>query len=244
MSPAVQRGSTEERRSWDRRVSAGIRVCALAAVIAAASWIAGTAPAWAHVHASSPGAVRGGVAMVTFEVPNESPTGSATTELTVTLPDVASARTETKPGWTARLDRDAKTGAVRSVTWTAEAGGIGADQFGLFRIAMKLPDAETVDFPSAQRYADGTVVRWDQGPPPGGGEAERPVPVLHLAAGPASAPEHHAQHPAPAVSAGPAPAGQPEDGSRHADNAARLLGGAALLVAALAAAIALGRRRA
>lgn len=70
------------------------------------------------------------------------------------------------------------------------------------------------------------------------------MPVLHLAAGPASAPEHHAQHPAPAVSAGPAPAGQPEDGSRHADNAARLLGGAALLVAALAAAIALGRRRA
>jgi uncharacterized protein YcnI len=225
-------------------MSAWTRACALTAAIAAGS-IAGTAPAWAHVHASSPGAVRGGVAMVTFEVPNESPTGSATTELTVTLPDVASARTETKPGWTARLDRDAKTGAVQSVTWTAAAGGVGADQFALFRIAMKLPDTDTVDFPSAQRYADGTVVRWDETPPAGGGEAEHPVPTLALATGSASAPEHHSQHPAPAVSAGPAPnAESGADESRHADNPARLLGGAALLVAALAATLVLTRRRA
>ncbi|BBX12940.1 MAG: YcnI family protein [Mycolicibacter algericus] len=226
------------------RMNPAIRAWALSAAIAVVSF-AGAAPAWAHVHASSPGAVRGGVAMVTFEVPNESPTGSATTELTVTLPDVASARTETQPGWTARLDRDAETGAVRSVTWTATAGGIGADQFGLFRIAMKLPDADSVDFPSAQRYADGTVVRWDQPPPPGGGEAERPVPTLQLAAGPASAPEHHAQHPPPAVSAGPAQTLQSEDDAAgRADNPARLLGGAALLVAAVAATLALGRRRA
>lgn len=225
------------------RMNAGIRACALAAAITSAGWLA-AAPAGAHVHASSPGAVRGGVAMVTFEVPNESPTGSATTELTVTLPDVASARTETKPGWTARLDRDANTGAVRSVTWTSAAGGIGADQFGLFRIAMRLPDTDTVNFPSAQRYADGTVVRWDQTPPPGGGEAEHPVPTLHLSAGPASAAEHHGQHPEPAVSAGPAPEGGSPADERHADNPARLLGGAALLVAALAATVMLGRRRA
>lgn len=225
-------------------MSARMRALALAAAITAASLV-GAAPAWAHVHASSPGAVRGGVAMVTFEVPNESPNGSATTELTVTLPNVASARTEAKPGWKARLDRDPKSGAVRSVTWTADAGaGIGPDQFGLFRIAMRLPDAETVSFPSAQRYADGTEVRWDQTPPPGGGEAQRPVPTLALGSGPAAATEHHAQHPEPAVSAGPAPAAEPEAGEHHGDNAARLLGGAALLLAALAATIALGRRRA
>ncbi|MEO6793565.1 MAG: DUF1775 domain-containing protein [Mycobacterium sp.] len=229
-------------------MSVATRALALAAAIATAGSIAGATPAWAHVHASSPGAARGGVAMVTFEVPNESPTGSATTELTVTLPDVASARTETKSGWTARLDRDDKTGAVRSVTWTvAAAGGIGANEFGLFRIAMKLPDTDTVNFPSAQRYADGTVVHWDQAPPPGGGEAEHPVPTLALATGPASAPEHHAQHPAPAVSAGPAPTAESPDGAPpagHADNPARLLAGTALLVAALAATITLGRRRA
>lgn len=229
------------------RMRAATRALALAAAIAVAGSISGAGSAWAHVHASSPGAARGGVAMVTFEVPNESPTGSATTELTVTLPDVASARTETKAGWTARLDRDDKTGAVRSVTWTAATGGIGANEFGLFRIAMKLPDTDTVSFPSAQRYADGTVVRWDQAPPPGGGEAEHPVPMLTLAAGPALAPEHHAQHPAPAVSAGPAPTAESPDGAPHAghaDNAARLLAGAALLIATLAATITLGRRRA
>lgn len=223
-------------------MSTVLRAMALAAAIAVGSFV-GAAPAGAHVHASSPSAVRGGIAMVTFEVPNESPTGAATTELTVTLPDVASARTETKPGWTTRLDRDAGTGAVRSVTWTATAGGIGADQFGLFRIAMRLPDTDTVSFPSAQRYADGTVVRWDQAPPPGGGEAEHPVPALQLETGPASAPEHHAQHPEPAVSAGPAPEAGSEAGGHHADNAARLLGGTALLVAALAGATVLGRRR-
>ncbi len=219
-----------------------MRAMALAAAITAASFV-GAAPAWAHVHASSPGAVRGGVAMVTFEVPNESPSGSATTELTVTLPDVASARTETKPGWTARLDRDAKSGAVRSVTWTATAGaGIGADQFGLVPVAMRLPGTYTVNCPSAERYAGGAAVGGDETPPPGGGEAQHPVPTLQLGTGPASAAEHHAQHPEPAVSAGPAPAAGSEAGEHHGDNAARLLGGAALLVAALAATIALGRR--
>ncbi|WP_152665362.1 YcnI family protein [Mycobacterium sp. UM_Kg1] len=223
-------------------MTGGMRALALAVAIAAGSF-AGAGSAWAHVHASSPGAVRGGVAMVTFEVPNESPNGSATTELTVTLPDVASARTETKPGWTARLDRDPKSGVVRSVTWTATDGGIGVDQFGLFRIAMRLPDADTVNFPSAQRYADGTEVRWDQPPPAGGGQAEHPVPTLALGSGPAPGSEHHAQHPEPAVSAGPAPGAGTETTQHSADNAARLLGGAALLVAALAAAVALARRR-
>ncbi|MBS9535221.1 YcnI family protein [Mycobacterium sp. M1] len=219
------------------------RALAGAAVLLGTGFV-GAAPAGAHVHASSPGAVRGGVAMVTFEVPNESPTGSATTELTVTLPDVASARTETKPGWTARMDRDAATGTVRSVTWTATPGaGVGADQFGLFRIAVKLPDADTVTFPAAQRYADGTVVRWDQDPLPGGGEPDRPVPALHLVSGPAAPMEHHAQHPAPAVSAGPAETEAAEPEAPPHDNAARLLGGTALLVAALAVTVAITRRR-
>src|ERR1700759_2258771 len=75
---------------------------------------AGSPSAWAHVHASSDNAVRGGMAIVTFEVPNESNNGAATTALTVTLPNVASARTETMPGWTAKLDRDAASGTVRS----------------------------------------------------------------------------------------------------------------------------------
>lgn len=222
---------------------------AAAAAMLTAGTFTGVAPAGAHVHASSPGAVRGARAIVVFEVPNESPTGSATTELTVTLPDVASARTETKPGWTARLDRDAGTGAVRSVTWTAsgDAAGIGTDQFGVFRIAMQLPDTPTVRFPSAQRYADGTVVRWDQPPLPDGAEPDRPVPELSLAAGPAAPAEHHAGPTHPSVAAAPDGSSAPAEsagGRSAADNPARLLAGAALLLAALAATIAIARRRA
>ena len=143
---------------------------------------AGTALAWAHVHASSDNAVRGGAAIVTFQVPNESSTGAATTALTVTLPNVASAHAEAMPGWTAKLDRDAAAGTVRSVTWTAApGGGIPADQFALFRISVKLPDADTVSFPATQTYSDGSVVKWDQPPQPGGGEPEYPAPTLTLA---------------------------------------------------------------
>jgi uncharacterized protein YcnI len=189
---------------------------------------AGTALAWAHVHASSDNAVRGGTAIVTFEVPNESSAGAATIGLTVTLPNVASAHTEAAPGWTAKLDRDAASGAVRSVTWTAAPnGGIPADQFALFRISVQLPDAETISFPATQTYSDGSIVKWDQPPQPGGGEPERPAPLLTLAA--SNTPEHHG-----------AP---PEQPKAPADNTARVLGGVALVVGALGLCLALVRRR-
>ncbi|CAM3556346.1 YcnI family protein [Mycobacterium colombiense] len=208
---------------------------ALAAAVALYLGSAAQTPAaWAHVHASSDNAVRGAMAVVTFQVPNESNTGSLTTALTVTLPNVASARTESLPGWTARLDRDAASGTVRSVTWTANlTGGIGPDQFGLFRLSVKLPDADTVSFPATQTYADGTVVKWDQPPLPDGSEPEHPMPMLTLATGPSGPHQHHAS-PASAPAAAR---------SNAADNAARLLGGAALVVAAAGVAIALIRRR-
>ena len=192
-----------------------------------------TPAAWAHVHASSDNAVRGAMAIVTFQVPNESNTGALTTALTITLPNVASARPESLPGWTAKLDRDTASGTVRSVTWTAAPnGGIGTDQFGLFRLAVKLPDTETVSFPATQTYADGTVVNWDQQPLPDGSEPEHPVPTLTLATAPAGPHQHHGS-PSPAAAGSPA-----------ADNTARLLGGVALVVAAAGVAVALIRRRA
>ena len=208
-----------------------IVVAAAAALYAGAA--TATAPAWAHVHASSDNATRGAMAIVTFQVPNESDKGAATTALTVTLPDVASARTEAMPGWTAKLDRDASSGTVGSVTWTAApGGGIGADQFALFRISVKLPDTDTVRFPATQTYADGSVVKWDQPPLAGGGEPEHPAPMLTLAAGaPASHEHHHSGMPA-------GHGGTPASG----DNIARVLGGAALVVAALGIALVLVRR--
>ncbi|WAJ45139.1 YcnI family protein [Mycobacterium sp. Aquia_216] len=194
-----------------------------------------TPPAWAHVHASSDNATRGAMAIVTFQVPNESDKGAATTALTVTLPDVASARTEAMPGWTAKLDRDAASGVVHSVTWTAAPnGGIGVDQFALFRISVQLPDTDTVSFPATQTYADGSVVKWDQQPLPDGGEPEHPAPMLTLTAGPPTSHEHHHS----GMPAGHA--GTPT--SVSADNIARVLGGAALVVAALGIVLVLVRR--
>ncbi|OBG95328.1 nuclear export factor GLE1 [Mycobacterium sp. E3251] len=212
------------------------------AVVAAAGLYLGSAAqlpaAWAHVHASSDNAARGAMAVVTFQVPNESNTGAVTTALSVALPDVASARTESMPGWTTKLDRDAASGAVHSVTWTAAPGaGIGVDQFALFRISVKLPDTETVSFPATQTYSDGTVVKWDQPPRPGGGEPEYPVPTLTLGGGPIASHGHQPPSASPADQAAP-------PRPRSADNTARLLGGAALVVAALGICLALIRRRA
>jgi uncharacterized protein YcnI len=205
------------------------RVATGLSVLAALGLGPGSPSAWAHVHASGDNPVRGGMAIVTFQVPNESNTGSPTTALTVALPNVAAARTESMPGWTARLDRDAASGTVRSATWTAlPNGGIGPDQFGLFRISLQLPDTDTVSFPVTQSYADGSTVKWDQPSAPGAAEPERPAPVLALTAGPAAPADHHHSNPA----------------RSSPDNAARLLGGGALAVAALGICLVLLRRRA
>jgi uncharacterized protein YcnI len=201
---------------------------------------AATPAAWAHVHASSDNAVRGAMAIVTFQVPNESDKGAATTALSVTLPGVASASAETMPGWTSRLDRDAASGTVRSVTWTAAPnGGIGVDQFALFRMSVQLPDTDTVSFPATQTYSDGSIVKWDQPPLLGGGEPEHPAPMLTLAAAPVAPHEHHPSSGMPANQAGAGGQSKPAP-----DNTARLLGGAALVVGALGICLVLVRRRA
>lgn len=204
---------------------------------------AATAPASAHVHVSSDNAVRDSTALVTFQVPNESVSAAPTTTLTVSLPDVASVRTETLPGWTAKLDRNPASGTVRSVTWTASPnGGIPVDQFGLFRISVRLPDADTVSFPAIQTYSDGSVVRWDQPPLPSGGEPEHPTPMLILAAKPTTPPGQHLN----TTGAGtPTGLGTPlaEKTESSPDNTARVLGGVALLVGTLGICLMLVRRR-
>ncbi|MGV0714861.1 YcnI family protein [Mycolicibacterium sp. XJ662] len=197
---------------------------ALIAVAAAASTglvgaLATAATASAHVHAEADHAAAGSTATVTFRVPGESETGALTTELSVDLPDVTSARTEVMPGWTARLDRDVAAGTVSSVTWTAAPGtGISSDQFALFRISVRLPESESVSFPATQTYSDGEVVRWDQPLLPDGGEPEFPVPVLELTESTASQPS-------------------------SVDTTARWLAGGALVLAAVAGAGALLARR-
>jgi uncharacterized protein YcnI len=192
--------------------------------------LAGAATASAHVRVESDNAAPGKTAVVTFRVPGESETGALTTQLSVSLPDVASARTEVMPGWTARMDRDAAAGTVRAVTWTAAPGtGISPDQFALFRISVKLPEGQAVSFPATQTYSDGTVVRWDQPPKPDGSEPEYPAPLLTMTETQTDTGDDH-----------PAAIAQ----STTTDNSARWLAGGALTVAAVAVAAAvLARRR-
>ncbi len=192
--------------------------------------LTGTASASAHVRAESDNASPGQTAVVTFRVPGESENGALTTQLKIALPDVPSARTEVMPGWTARLDRDAATGTVSAVTWTASPGtGISSDQFALFRVSVKMPEGETVSFPATQTYSDGTVVRWDQPPLPDGGEPEYPAPVVTMGEAKTAPADDH-----------PAAVAQ----SSTSDNSARWLAGGALTVAAIAiAGTLLARRR-
>jgi len=180
--------------------------------------LAAAAPASAHVRASADHPTPGSYSVVTFRVPNESEKGALTTQLSVALPNVASASTEVMPGWTAKLDRDAAAGTVSSITWTAAPGaGIPPDQFALFRISVKLPDTPSISLPATQTYSDGTVVKWDQPTPPGGEEPEHPAPEIALTTASASTPA--------------------------ADDTARWLAGGALAVAAIAVASALLIRR-
>ena len=224
------------------------RALILAAMTATALYAA-TTTAWAHVEVDANNALRGGEAILTFQVPNESDKGALTTQFSVALPNVTSASTELMPGWTAKLDRDTAAGTTRSVTWTAAPGvGIARDQFALFRVAVTLPNTDTVSLPATQTYNDGTVVHWDQPPLPGGGEPEHPVPMLTLTQ---AAPEGATTTAAPegaSTTAAPAPASLPaapaQASSRPApDTTARWLAGAALLVGALGVALALARRR-
>jgi uncharacterized protein YcnI len=180
------------------------------------------APASAHVTVTADHTWRGGVAIVTFMVPNESETASPTTQLRVVLPNVTSVHTEAMPGWTAQLDHDIPSGTFRSVIWTATPrSGIPADEFGLFRIQVNLPDSDTASFPATQIYADGKAVHWDQSPLPDGSEPEHPAPTLTLTSA-------TGEHPSPRAAADPV---------------TRWLAGAALAIAVGSAALTLARRR-
>ncbi|WP_319448416.1 MULTISPECIES: YcnI family protein [unclassified Mycobacterium] len=211
-----------------------------AAGLATAALLFGATPAWAHVHVHADDAAPGSTSILTFQVPNESETGALTTQLSVALPNVASAATEAMPGWTVKLDRDGAAGTVRSATWTAAPGvGIAPDQFGLFRISVKLPDEKSVTLPATQTYSDGMVVKWDEPALPNGGEPEHPAPVLTLTG---EAPAAHDMAPAPAATATAAPAAAPPAPSTS-DDTARWLAGAALILAAVGVVAAFVRAR-
>ncbi|PPJ24173.1 nuclear export factor GLE1 [Nocardia nova] len=194
---------------------------ARAGIAAAGATILAAAPAFAHVTVSGPDAARGGSAVLTFRVPNESATGSATTQLSVQLPALTEAETEPVPGWKTKVTRDDNHKVV-AVTWMADPGsGIEAGQFEQFSIlADGLPDADTVTLPATQTYADGKVVKWDQ-PSTGDTEPEFPAPTLPLAPAPAGGAQNHGDVHAAAAE------------EHEADTTARWLGSIGIVLGAL-----------
>jgi len=208
--------------------STRIRRVAMATAALAALTVVTAAPAWAHVHVEADHAQPGSEAILTFNVPNESEKGAATTELSVSLPNLTSVSTQQMPGWTVRLDRDAAAGTVKTVTWTAASGaGVPPDQFALFRVEVLLPKADSVSFPATQTYSDGTVLKWDQPTPASGAEPEYPAPTLALTGEPAE--EHHAMT---------------AESSSPADSTARWLAAGGIAIGVVAVALAVMRRRA
>jgi uncharacterized protein YcnI len=221
----------------DTSTTTRIRRVATATAALGALTVLTAAPAWAHVEVEADHAQPGAEATLTFEVPNESDKGVATTELIVALPNLTSVSTQQMPGWTVRLDRDTAAGTVKSITWTAApSAGIPPDQFALFRVALLLPKTDSVSFPATQTYSDGTVVKWDEPTPPGGTEPEHPSPTLALA-GAAADDEHGATT---AAAPGPSSAGAVS----APDDTARWLAGAGIALGVAAVALTVWRRRA
>jgi uncharacterized protein YcnI len=157
--------------------------------------LAGAVPAAAHVTIDDDTAEAGSFALLTFKVPNESPTAS-TSSITLTLPSdtpFAHISYVPVPGWSTELvsttlpdpvqvGESTLTQAVTRVTWTAEPGAeIASGQLQLFPLSLgPVPDTDTIVLPVDQSYSDGTVVSWNES----GGDAEHPAPVLHV--GPAT----------------------------------------------------------
>ncbi|MFB5268893.1 YcnI family protein [Paenibacillus enshidis] len=119
----------------------------------------------------------------TIKVPVEKDV--ATTKVALKIPEgVEFKQYEPIPGWKVSTTA-ADSGAVKTVTWTAEGKGILAGQYQRFSFVAVNPSAEAkVAWDAFQYYADGSIVEWtgDEG-------SDLPHSVTTVTADPAAAPE-------------------------------------------------------
>lgn len=238
------------------------RGAAVAALLAAV-WLAGllgAGAATAHVSVSSPAAVQGGYASLTFKVPTESATAS-TTGLKVQLPaDQPLASVSVLPvyGWTytmtkAKLatpissDDGDITEAVSVIEWKAgsAATAIKPGEFNQFVISVgPLPKAPAMTFKALQTYSDGKVVSWiEQAAEGSTAEPEHPAPTLKLAAAGAGAAPVGSTASASTTPAGLAVSGTSDGDSDARANTALALGIVGILLGGIALAVVLLGRR-
>jgi len=232
-----------------------LRRVGAAVAVAAGLVLVGALPAAAHVSVSTPDGAPGDFGKLVFQVPNESDDAD-TTKVQVQLPadtPFASVSTKPMPGWTVEtetsrlkppvdVDGVNLSEAVTSVTWTAEqGGGLPPDQFTEFEMSVgPFPqDVDSIAFPTTQTYSDGEVVDWNQPVREGAAEPEHPAPTLDLVSAEGSGTHSH-QDGGTAAEAAPAPAA--DTSSSSDDMTARVLGGVAVVLAALALLLALRPR--
>lgn len=224
--------------SFSRRARI-LGVSLAAATVAGGLSLFGSGLAAAHVTAVGDDLTQGGYGVITFRVPNESDTAS-TTQMTVTLPNLKSARTEPIPGWTAEITKDPTSEEATSVTWKAAPGnpGINPGEFLQFRLnGGPLPEQETVTFPVVQTYSDGEVVTWDQPTVEGQPEPDKPAPTVTLAAKTA---DGHGGHDSDSASTEESTGTASDSDEGSTDNTARWLGGIAIVLGALGIGVAAG----
>src|SRR5688572_1527119 len=171
----------------------------LSALAAGAAFVLPATSAFAHVTVNPREAAAGGYAKLAFRVPNERD-DAGTTKLEVNFPadhPFASVSIRPKEGWTyaveettlatpVKIHDDEISKAVSKITWTG--GTVKPGEFEEFEVSVgPLPDdADSLTFKALQTYSSGEVVRWIEEAAPGGGEVERPAPVLKLTKAPAS----------------------------------------------------------
>ncbi|MFD7257324.1 YcnI family protein [Streptomyces sp. NPDC059874] len=216
-----------------------------AAALAAGTVLVLSGTAFAHVGVQPVGeAAKGGYATLNFKVPNERDNAS-TTQLEVNFPTdqpLTSVMPQDIPGWTStvektKLDKPLTVHGkqvnevVTKVTWTG--GKIEPGKFQQFPLSVgKLPEnADQMVFKSIQTYDNGEVVRWIEEAKDGAAEPQNPAPVLKLTA--AKAADHHGDDKNAKDAKNDKDAAHSHDtaDAKHgADNTARALGIAGILV--------------
>ncbi|WP_239614884.1 YcnI family copper-binding membrane protein [Cohnella mopanensis] len=185
----------------------------------------------AHVTVQPKEVPAGSYQVFTVRVPSEK--DSATTQVKVAIPDnVNVSRFEPKADWTYEIEKGASDKIV-SVTWKATGNGLGATEFGEFRMQGKVADdAKELTWKAYQTYSDGEVVEWT-----GAADADKPASVTTVTA--ATGDGHGDSH---GAASGAAASGDEADSDR--DTLTLSLAIAGLVAGVLALLIALFRKRA
>ncbi len=204
-------------------------------------------PALAHVTVNPGTAVQGSWTKIAFRVPNERDSAS-TTKVEVEFPTdhpLPFVSVRPVPGWDVKLTRgklpkpvvsddgDKITESVLKITWSG--GKIESGQFQEFEASVgPLPkNVDALEFPTAQTYSNGEVVKWADAQKADGSEPEHPAPTLKLVAAEEGEDDQHGAAPASPAAAPTVAAAASDDDHEGGDTTPALVLGALGLVAGL-----------